>query len=60
MNERVPKVWCDEDTSEAQAGDFYVDCMGSWIIDHPDGVWRPFVQMTDEERERLHALCQRQ
>lgn len=52
MTVRRPKVWCDEDTSAAETGDFYVDCMGTWIID-ANGDWRGYHHMTETEK----ALC---
>ena len=52
---RERKVWCDEDTSAAVSGDFYVDCMGTWIID-PDGTWRQFSEMTQAERDLCSAV----
>lgn len=52
---RPKKVWCDEDTTGWQAGDYYVDCMGSWIIE-ADGSWRPWAKWTDEERIECSAI----
>ena len=50
MFKKGQKVWCDEGASAATPGDFYVDCMGSWIIE-PNGEWRAFKDMTDAEKE---------
>lgn len=57
MEKRKPKVWCDEDTSLAQPGDYYLDCMGTWIID-PDGSWRGYYNLTKEELAELKKLIE--
>lgn len=52
---RKPKVWCDEDDSERQPGDYYVDCGGTWLLD-PNGEYRGYNQLTEAERIQCFLL----